>query len=289
MRSTLPLAMLACATMSCANDPAATARESTPPGATAASVAPSDPPVTAVPPAPVTPELIDAVTAAPDDPAARRRLAIALHAAQRRDEALVHFEKLVELQPDGRSLLELALAYASVSRPRDAETTYGRLLALEPNHPIALHNLGNLALGRGDATAATEHYRKALALKPDYLLARGHLGDALKQLGRYEEAYRSYEAVLEMEPANAQELSAFDDALYQMALLDLEMGATQRAAEILSQLVQSVPDHPHAHYAFSRALTALGRLDEARQAMATHMQLMAAQAPSGAVAAGDAP
>jgi len=283
------LFLLACATLSCSSQPQATARE-----APTAERAPAAVPAPAAAPAPearreVPPELFAAVEAAPEDPRARRALAIALHEAGRREEALEHFEQLVRRAPDARHLLDLALAYGAARRPTDAEATYRRLLELEPRNAVALHNLGNLALARGDAAAARELYGKALAAKPDYLLARGHLADALRQLGQFEDAYRSYEQVLEMEPQNAAELEVYDDALYQMALLDLQMGATERAAQELAALVESVPDHPHAHYAYGRALTALGRIEEAQREMEAHRRLLAAREPVSAVAAGDEP
>jgi tetratricopeptide (TPR) repeat protein len=234
--------------------------------------------------------LWDAVSARPDDAEAQRDLAIRLHGAGRVAEALPHFEKVVALAPNARHLLDLALAYASASRAQDAEKTYRRLLALAPNDAIALHNMGNLAFNRGDAKAAADWYRKALAAKPDYILAQKHLADTLKKLGRYEEAYHAYERVLnDLEPKTAAELEAFDDSLYEMALLDLEMGATQRAADMLAQLVEASPENAQAHYAYSRALTALGRLDEARREIETHQRLTSGEKPTSPMATGDAP
>src|SRR5262245_66651151 len=109
------LALLLLVAPACAKEPA---RDEAP---AAEAPAPPPPPPT---PAPVPQELFDAVEASPRDAEALRRLAIALHDAGRREEALVRFEKLVALAPDPRHLLDLALAYASASRPREAEATY---------------------------------------------------------------------------------------------------------------------------------------------------------------------
>ena len=75
---------------------------------------------------------------------------MALHDANRKIEAVPHFEEAVALQSNVRTLLDLGIAYASVSRFAEAEKTYYSLLALAPDYPLALHNLGNIAYKRGD-------------------------------------------------------------------------------------------------------------------------------------------
>lgn len=229
-------------------------------------------------------ELEQAVDSAPDDPQALRRLAIALHADNRRDEALPHFERLVEIAPNGRHLLDLALAYTSLSRLDEARATYARLLALEPDNAIAHHNLGNLELRVDAVDAALARYQRALQIDPDYLIAWAHLADALRRAERFQDAYRAYGKVLELEPADAEELAIFDDALYQLAALDLKMGATERAVALLEELLASRPDHNKANYAYGTALMKLGRTAEAQQAFERHMRILDALQPSGTAA-----
>lgn len=226
----------------------------------------------------------DAGDASPEDAAAHRRRAIALHTAGRLDEAVEQFERAAELNPSTRGLLDLALAYGSVSRNVEAETTYRRLLESEPGHAIALHNLGNIAVKRGQLDQAIELYHKAIRARPGYLLALSHLADALKQAGRLREAYQTFARVLELEPSTAVEAKAFNDALYQMASLDITMGAHERAERLLSELLQSDPEHESAHYARGHVLTMLGRPEEAQREFEAHMQLLEAREPTGPVA-----
>ena len=245
-------------------------------------------PVPPVPPEPVQREVPDtlfqAVERDPDDAAAHRSLAIALHGARRRLEAIPHFERAAEREPSARHLLDLALAQSSVSLNAEAEATYRRLLETAPGDPVALHNLGNLELTRGRPEKAIELYREAIAANPNYLLAYYHLADALEQTGSYREAFQTFEEVLQIEPATPQELETFDNALYRMAMLDLMMGAHQRAAEFLATLVEQNPEHPNAHYAYGRALMLLGRTQKAQRAFETHMRLLAQREPTGPVA-----
>ncbi|HKQ62483.1 MAG TPA: tetratricopeptide repeat protein [Candidatus Polarisedimenticolaceae bacterium] len=228
-----------------------------------------------------------AVDAAPADPQARRRLAMALFQAGRKDAALQQFTKVVELGSTPRSLLDLALAQSALALLPEAEATYRKLLELAPRDPIALHNLGNLALKKGDAPGAIAWYQQALAAKPDYLLAYYHLGDALRQAGREADAYRAYERALAIDPTNPAEMSAAQDSLYRLAALDLARGAPERAAPLLAELLRANPNHPNAHYALGQALTKLGRAEEAKREFDRHVRLQAARGPKGPVAADD--
>ena len=227
-----------------------------------------------------------AMDADPDNPRTIRPLAIALYEVGEREQAVELFERAVEINADVRSLLDLALGYTKLSRYPEAEAIYGRLLEISPQHPIALHNLGNAASNVGDTDRGIELYRQAIGIKPDYLLAYAHLGDALKTAGRYREAYTTYGKVLQLEPKTGPELEALDDALYKMATLDIIMGAHQRAIEMLELLIEENPDHPSAHYAYGQALLQLGRPEEAQREFESHMRILAALEPTAPMAAG---
>ena len=218
-----------------------------------------------------------AVAADPENEQLRRKLAIVLYGSKHLDEAVEQFEWLAEKSPTARSLLDLALAYSAVSRLEESEATYARLLKLSPNHAIALHNLGNIAYKRGETDTSIELYKKSIASDPGYLLAYAHLGDAYRQAERYEDAYRAYEKVLELEPKDTTELSVYDDALYRLASLDLQMGAYERAGMLLSELLRANPEHPNAYYALGQVLMQLGKVAEAQKAFAAHQQIQAKQ------------
>lgn len=220
-------------------------------------------------------ELLATVERRPDDAAANRELAHALRGLERTADSVYYFERAAALDPGPQSLLELALAYAAVSRGEEAEATYRRLLEQVPNHAIALHNLGNLAMKRGSTPEAARWYGAAVQARPDYLLAWFHLGEALNQGGRYREAYRAYERALELEPSNADELSAYDDSLYRLASLDMMMGATDRAEQMLEALLEANPGHHAANYAYAQLLLAQGREAEAQRALERHAEVMA--------------
>ena len=210
----------------------------------------------------------------PADPQAHRRLAIALHRSGRREEAIDHFEVLVQLKPAGQHLIELGVAYTSVSRLEEAEATFRKALDETPGHPTILHHLASLARNQGDTASAAELYRQALDSDPDYLMARFHLAETQWLSQQFREAYRNYEQVLELEPKNALELQTVNQALFQLASLDLQMGATERSVEFFEVLVERAPEHPKAHRMLGEALLKLGRNEEAKSEFETHRRLV---------------
>jgi tetratricopeptide (TPR) repeat protein len=56
---------------------------------------------------------------------------------------------------------------------------------------------------RGDDALAVEKYRELLALQPDLPAALANLGAALSHMGRYDEAIAEYDAALEKRPGDA--------------------------------------------------------------------------------------
>lgn len=239
------------------------------------SVSPSP----AAPPVPAA--LFDAVESNPADPQAHHALAVALRDAGRMEEAVEHFEKVAELKPDALHLIDLGAAYLLLERADDAAAAFERALETAPGHPVALHHLGKLAGVHGDSEKAITLYRQALENDPDYLIARFDLAEALRNSGQLADAYRSYERVVGLEPTSPLELRAFDEALFQLASLDLQMGATARAVEFLRVLIESVPDHARAHRLLGQALMKLGRAEEARRELEIHKRLKAQRAGSG--------
>lgn len=228
-------------------------------------------------PPPELEELAARLRDAPDDLDALRLFARRLHASGQREESLFFFRRIVELQPDTESLIDIGLTYGSLGHLDQAEQSYQRALAGSPNNSLILHNLGNLAYQRGRYAQATQFYNQAVTHRPDYLLAWYHLGDAFRMGEKFHDAYRCYEQVLDLNARDQTELDAVDDALYRLGALDLQMGDTERARTFLTELVELNPEHPRAHYALGQALLQLNRIAEAEEQLRIHQDLLDAR------------
>ncbi|MDH3626842.1 MAG: tetratricopeptide repeat protein [Acidobacteriota bacterium] len=238
---------------------------------------PRDLPSLLAAPPPELAELAAQVRNNPDDPDSIRQYARRLYSSGAREDALLFFERVVEIDADTEGLTDLGLAYGSLGRLDEAEQAYRRALVDVPDNPVLLHNLGNIAYQRGNYPLASQFYNQAISHRPGYLMAWFHLGDAFRMGERYREAYRCYERVLELDPQDEKELAAVDDALYRLGALDLQMGATDRALTFLAELVELNPEHPKGHYALGQALMQVGRVEEAEEHLRIHQELQAAR------------
>ena len=103
----------------------------------------------------------------PDHVGAHNNLGIELARRGQVDEAIAHFRKVLEINPN------------------DAEAH------MAP---------GNVLLGRRQFVASLDYYRRALEIKPDQADAHYNLGLALAGLGRVEDAIVEYRKAVEMTP-----------------------------------------------------------------------------------------
>jgi tetratricopeptide (TPR) repeat protein len=85
--------------------------------------------------------------------------------------------------------LAVGIARARVKR---AAEFIGQALALEPDQPVYLCNLGLVLREQGQLGRAIESYERAIALRPGYALAHSNRGAALQEQGQLDEAMVSY-------------------------------------------------------------------------------------------------
>ena len=85
----------------------------------------------------------------------------------------------------------------------EAVARYERALALAPDHPETLDNLGIVLVDLGRLEEAVAHHERALAVRPDSAEAHYNLGSALQRQGRYAEALACYGRALSLKPDHA--------------------------------------------------------------------------------------
>jgi Tfp pilus assembly protein PilF len=125
----------------------------------------------------------------------------------------------------------LGTAFLGLKLFQQAEPPLRHSLALRPDDPGTLNNLGNVLAGSGQYSAAIEYYQQVLNTQPDHVQARFNIARSLAALDRLEEAVANFRAAL----ASAA-TSAGTDA--------------DRVADI--------------HASMGEALVGLGRYDEAQ-------------------------
>lgn len=114
----------------------------------------------------------------------------------------------------------LGVIYSGRREYGKAEAQYRRALALLPEFPAALYNLGNDRLALRDHPGAIRHFTRALRLNPADVWALNNRGIAHRDSGKTRRARRDFLEALSIDPG-------FETA--RRNLLDLERGPAQPA------------------------------------------------------------
>jgi Flp pilus assembly protein TadD len=101
-------------------------------------------------------------------------------------------------------LVREALRLHQTGQFAEAENLYRQVLAVDPQHPDALHLLGMIAYQTGRDEAAVEWIRKAIAIKSDAASYHSNLGNVLQSQGDLAGAGACYQRALMLKPDLAE-------------------------------------------------------------------------------------
>jgi tetratricopeptide (TPR) repeat protein len=173
------------------------------------------------------------------------------------DEAMVHFQKALQIYPDfAAARYNLGLALFKKDKVDEAIVQYQKALQIYPASADAHNNLGNALLQKDKVDEAIAQYQTALQINPDFAEARYDLGNALLQKGKVDEAIAQYQTALQINPDFAEAHNNLGHALCQKGSVDEGIIHYQKALQIK-------PDYADAHYNLGVALFRKGRADEA--------------------------
>ena len=109
------------------------------------------------------------------------------------DLAIEHFERALQIDPDHSVALQnLGSAYRQKKDWPQAKRALEKALALNPDDPEANYSLAMVYAQTNDANRAYEYLQKALLARPDYPEALNNLGILYLRTQRPEEAKQSF-------------------------------------------------------------------------------------------------
>jgi tetratricopeptide (TPR) repeat protein len=173
------------------------------------------------------------------------------------DEAITHFEKVLEISPNvagghsnlGNALLQKGLIDQAMAQFQTA-------LMISADSADAHNNLGGALLQEGQVDEAITHFEKALEKQPAYALAHSNLANALLQKGDIDEAIRHYQKTLELPFDHAESHYSIGNALRKEGEIDEAILHYRKALELR-------PDYANAHNNLANALRQKGLIGEA--------------------------
>jgi predicted O-linked N-acetylglucosamine transferase (SPINDLY family) len=97
-------------------------------------------------------------------------------------------------------LLQQAIKHHQSGQFPQAKKIYRKILEMDGNQFVVLHNLGVLIMEEGNPEQALSLFKKTLTLKPDHAQTYNSMGLALYHLGLLNEAIDAFRSSLEIDP-----------------------------------------------------------------------------------------
>jgi tetratricopeptide (TPR) repeat protein len=231
--------------------------------------------------------------------------------AGRPDRAIEEFTKLIAVDPSARSYAFLGLCYRRLGRFDEARKYFQEGLKLDHRNATCLFNLGYIEERQGNEAAAEKLFQETLRSNPDFsdaLLELANLRIAQKKFAEAAELLRRYVKSSRNPSTGYYKLAMVERNLHQTAAAERDLSVfqtlskdaptgpypyqhlfdylnnrselapadrTQLDLKELNEQIQKHPDQPQDLYLLAEAYLKLGKLNEARKAIAQLDQLSA--------------
>lgn len=183
--------------------------------------------------------------------------AVGHHQAGGWPEAEQYYRQVLTVEPDHvMALTNLGLLLLAIGRRSESRNCLQRAADLEPEIPELHNNLGTVLVEEGRLDDAWAAFERALALRPEYAEAEAGRGNVLKERGKFGEAIPLYERALKLNPNLANVRCNLGNAL-------LEIRKLEPAAAAFQQALQGEPNHAFARFGLGNVYLQQARLEEA--------------------------
>jgi tetratricopeptide (TPR) repeat protein len=161
-------------------------------------------------------------------------------------EAIPYFQEALKLNPDHLIALEnLGNAYRQQKNWDEARKLLERAVAAGPVDAEANYSLGMVFAQLNDTDRAYEYLQRALKSRPGYPEALNNLGVLYLRTGRRDQAVASFEECIRVAPA-------FDQSYMNLARVYALEGTPDKARTVLLELLKQHPEHVQARKALEQ-------------------------------------
>jgi len=184
-------------------------------------------------------------------------LALDLTRKNQLEDALVQWQKAVELNPEeAKTHFNLALALERAGQTDQAIAEYQITIGLDPENSGALTNLAVALARRGRMDEAIQYFEQGVRIEPQSAKARGNLAAALMEKGRIDEAIEQCRTALAIDPG-------YSDAHNTLGIILNRGGQLDEAILHLEKAVAGDPASFEYRYNLGSSLAAKSRFQEA--------------------------
>jgi tetratricopeptide (TPR) repeat protein len=184
---------------------------------------------------------------------AHTNLGYVLATQSRSAEAIEHYQKALEINPDyAEAHNDLGTVFLKQGQSREAIGCYRRALEINPDFAEAYYNLGCAYDKQGDLDKATGYYQKAIEVRADLAEAYYSLGMIFKLRGRLDDAVEFYRKAIRSKPDYA-------DAHGNLADVLMAQGKLAEAVKEYQRTLELMPDSVHVRYQLGLGLRGLGK------------------------------
>ena len=156
------------------------------------------------------------------------------------DVAIQDFQRTLQIDPEHTIALQnLGNAYRQKKEWPEAERALKHALALNSDNAETNYSLGMVYAQQNDTERAYEYLQKALAARPAYPEALNNLGILYLRTRRPEEAKHSFEESIRLAPG-------YDQSYLNLARVYTIEGDKKKAKAVLLELLKQHPDHGQA-------------------------------------------
>jgi tetratricopeptide (TPR) repeat protein len=158
-------------------------------------------------------------------------------------EAIGYFQRALQIDPTHPiALLNLGNVYRQKKDWPAAKEILGRALALTPEDAEVNYSLGMVYAQLDDANHAYQYLKEAIALRPDYPEALNNLGVLYLHTERAQEAIDAFEESIRVAPA-------YDQSYLNLARVYELLDQREKSRAVLRELLRRHPDHARAKQA----------------------------------------
>ncbi|MBR8225008.1 tetratricopeptide repeat protein [Burkholderia ambifaria] len=197
-----------------------------------------------------------------DSPVATIEAALALHQADRLEEAETLYRRILDAEPRHADALHLlGLIGHQYGRYHEATELIMAAIEIKPDATY-YYNLGNVMQAHNRPAAAAECFRLAIELRPGYVDAYNNLGNAQRLAGHAREAVDAFCQAIALQPDHGQAYNNLGNALLDLNEIPAALESYQHAVALRPELPEPRSNLLFAYH-YSDAFDPHAYLDEA--------------------------